>query len=321
MDEELYYRPSGGVPLLGTLLTMALGCLGGAVLSVIYALINHYNPFIYFTIIATGLFGAGCGACTVFGLTIGKVRNRGTNALAGLFVGFVSLYLSWVWYLFLVSREAFGQGIFLFDSMAMIGFMQVLAENGVWEMFGVVPTGIALYLIWGLEALIVIVPSVYIAWTADSPFCESCNKWTDEKECLVSFRLPEDAAKLQESLESEDFLPLFDLSLSNIEPACLHAKVHRCEGCEQSTWLELEIAQLYMDDNGEMKSTQTPFLTYLQIPRVQAEALLALTPDTAKIQNDPESSLGEIDQETENPSAESQDSTDLDDETSLQSGN
>jgi len=310
MNEELYYRPSGGVPLMGTLLTMVLGCLGGAVLSVIYALVNHYNPFIYFTIIATVMFGAGCGACTVFGLTIGKVRNRGTNALAGLFVGFVSLYLSWVWYLYLVSSEAIGQGVFFFDSMAMLGFMQTLAENGVWEMFGVVPTGIALYIIWFLEALIVLIPSAFIAWTADSPFCESCNKWTDEKECQISFRLPEEPEKFQESLEAGDFRPLFELSLSNIEPACLHAKIHRCEGCEESTWLELEIAQLFVDDNGEMKSTKTPFLTYLQIPRVQAEALLALTAETAKIDNESELSPDATEEPEEAISAEKDASSD-----------
>ncbi|MBD3673459.1 MAG: hypothetical protein HUJ26_08025 [Planctomycetaceae bacterium] len=295
MNDELYYRPSGGVPLMGTLITMVVGCLGGAVLSVIYALINHYNPFIYFTIIATGLFGAGCGVCTVFGLTLGKVRNRGTNALAGLFVGIFALYLSWVWYLFLISREAMGQGFFLFDTRAMFGFMQLLAETGIWEMFGVAPTGIALYLIWVLEALIVVVPSAFIAWAADTPFCEPCHRWTEEKECLVAFRLPEDLSQLQESLEAGDFAPLFELSMKNIEPACLNAKIHRCDGCDESTWLELEVAQLFVDDDGEMKSTKTPFLTYLHLPRVEAEALLALTPDNARIDNDEE----EIPEESE----------------------
>jgi len=67
MRQELYYKPSGGAPFLGLMITMIVGTIGGAILSIIYSLINYYNPFIYFTVIATGIFGAGCGGVAVFG--------------------------------------------------------------------------------------------------------------------------------------------------------------------------------------------------------------------------------------------------------------
>jgi hypothetical protein len=119
MRQELYYKPSGGAPFLGLMITMIVGTIGGAILSIIYSLINYYNPFIYFTVIATGIFGAGCGGVAVFGLSLGKVRGRMTNAFAGLMIGFISLYLAWVWYLYLAS------GVFLFNTDAMLLFMKL----------------------------------------------------------------------------------------------------------------------------------------------------------------------------------------------------
>ena len=40
MREELYYKPSGGAPFFGLMITMIVGTLGGAVLSIIYAMVS-----------------------------------------------------------------------------------------------------------------------------------------------------------------------------------------------------------------------------------------------------------------------------------------
>jgi hypothetical protein len=45
----------------------------------------------------------------------------------------------------------------------------------MWEIGGATPTGGALYAIWGIEALIILVPAILIALSADTPFCEPCN--------------------------------------------------------------------------------------------------------------------------------------------------
>ncbi|GEM_PF-749813 len=286
MREELYYKPSGGAPFFGLMITMIVGTLGGAVLSIIYALVNYYNPFIYFTVIATGIFGAGCGGCAVMGLSLGKVRGRLTNAFAGFIIGFASLYLAWVWYLFLAARTAFGQGLFFFDTTAMFSFMQLIAANGMWEIGGATPTGGILYTIWVIEAFIVLIPAILIAFSADTPFREPCNQWSEEMDCSVTFRVPEEIDQLRQSLEDENYSPLFENALMSPEDVCLHAKIHRCPKCDGSTWLELEQVSTWLNDKGEAQSSKNTVIKHLAISRQYADALLTLMPDSTNISSD-----------------------------------
>lgn len=279
MDPKLYYRPSGKAPVIGVMLAMIVGSIGGTVLAVIYSLINYYNPFIYFTFIATGLFGAGCGVCAVFGLSLGKVRSPMMNALAGFFVGFVSLYLSWVVYLFLVAKDSFGQGILMFDMQGMWSFMQVIAETGLWEIGGAAPTGMALYAIWALEAGIIIVPSVLIAYASDTPFCEGCKAWADEKVCGVTFASLEDLESMKDSLEEGDYRPLLEQGRMEPEADALHVKIHSCPKCDESTWLEIDRVLSWVDDKGEDQSSSENVVKYLSIERPEATALLSLNPE------------------------------------------
>lgn len=150
--------------------------------------------------------------------SLGKVRGRMTNAFAGLMIGFISLYLAWVWYLYLAS------GVFLFNTDAMLLFMKLIAENGMWEIGGATPTGGALYAIWGIEALIILVPAILIALSADTPFCEPCNQWSNESSCSVTFGIPEDLDRFRQSLEDADYSPLFENALMSPEAACLQEK-------------------------------------------------------------------------------------------------
>ncbi|MDB4787030.1 MAG: hypothetical protein P8M30_13010 [Planctomycetaceae bacterium] len=219
----------------------------------------------------------------MFGLSLGKVRGRLTNAFAGFIIGFASLYLAWVWYLFLAARDSFGQGLFFFDTSAMFSFMQLIAANGMWEIGGATPTGGALYTIWVIEAFIVLIPAILIAFSADTPFCEPCNQWSEESACSVTFRAPEDLDQFRQSLEDENYSPLFDNALLSPEDVCLHAKIHRCPKCDGSTWLEVEQVRTWLDDKGEAQSSKDTVMKHLAISRQYAEALLALLPDPSGV--------------------------------------
>jgi len=153
----------------------------------------------------------------------------------------------------------------------------------MWEIGGATPTGGALYAIWGIEALIILVPAILIALSADTPFCEPCNQWSNESSCSVTFGIPEDLDRFRQSLEDADYSPLFENALMSPEAACLQAKIHQCPNCDESTWLQVELVKTWINEKGEAQSSTETVVKHLIIDRKHANALLALLPDTLVI--------------------------------------
>jgi hypothetical protein len=150
--DERYYRDSGAAPLFGTVLMMGCGIVAATVLSFIYGFVAYWNPFVYVTVVATGLFGLGVGIAVNVGATLGKVRNPLYARLVGVTMGLLSLYLCWAFYLYAVLKAnpelcpivGLQQAEFFFDPSQMYALIQWIGDNGMWSMFGGTPKG------WGL---------------------------------------------------------------------------------------------------------------------------------------------------------------------------
>lgn len=275
---ERYYQSSGSAPIVGILLALAIGTLGASFVGVIYAFIDWYNPFIYVTFLATCGFALGAGFFALMGVTIGKIRNRAVSTLVAVISGLLGLWVSWVTFIWILGDyPPVSNMMGFFNPSQFFLFLQVVGQEGLWEIKGGTPTGWGLYTFWLIEAAIVVLGSGLMGLSHDSPFCERCNCWTDEKTCDAKIPLIEDMAGLKIDLENEMYDKVTELATQPAAPeAHLQVKIHKCPSCENSTWTTIEQVVTTVNDKGESNTSTEKFIRSLSVPRETAEHLLAL---------------------------------------------
>ena len=96
MQTDAFYRHSGKAPIAGLL---ALGIAGPAtalVLGWIYGYAILWIPWVYLAAVLPLVLGAGIGFVVAQTARVGKVRNTGLVAMAGLVLGLAATYVQWV---------------------------------------------------------------------------------------------------------------------------------------------------------------------------------------------------------------------------------
>lgn len=273
---DRYYKPSGAVPLVGTILMQLFGALGAAVLGLIYALVNVYNPLVILTLFAVFIFGAGVGYAVNLGARIGKVRNPGFIMLLGTATGILALYFVWVFYIYLFWRREVGVGPLFWSPSDIFDQMQLLAQIGPWSIKSWTPTGWVLYSFWIAEAITVVLLSLGVSVANDAPYCDQCNVWTKKQKDVASFALA-DPGPLKTQLELEGYEILDDLHKLPTDPAdCLKATIHSCPRCEDADYLTICHSRLTVDGDGNKSTQETEIVKNLRIHRELAEHLQGL---------------------------------------------
>ena len=276
MDDlnERYYRDSGAVPLFGTVLMMGCGIVAATVLSFIYAFVAYWNPLVYITVVATGLFGLGVGIAVNAGATLGKVQNPLYARLVGVVMGLLSVYLCWAFYLWaaqkgdveLCLRLGIQAPELSFDPMRMYEVIQWIADNGLWSMFGGTPKGWGLYSLWAIEAAVIFLATVVIAGGNESPFCEPCNAWTDDAENLLQLENT-NYEDLRLDLEEERYERLDELHTGQHNPKdCLRVTLHTCPKCDESNFMTIKHVEVTVDSDGDEQEDETDIVNRLIIP-------------------------------------------------------
>lgn len=92
------YVISGRVPLSAPATTLFYGLLGIIPLAAIYSVVIKYNPFIYFSVLATLLYGALLAVIGSFACKHAKVRAPWFYGLAGACFGALGLWLQWIFW-------------------------------------------------------------------------------------------------------------------------------------------------------------------------------------------------------------------------------
>lgn len=272
---ERYYRSSGAVPIGGLLIAIGCGVFGASLCGFGYAFVDWYNPIVYLTILATGVFAFLSGMSVVVGLTVGKVRNSFVGLLVGLFCGLVGLYVSWLTFLWIVSEyPPPAEMLNLLNPRVFFLVLQGIGEAGLWEIKGGTPKGWGLYSFWIIEAAIVVLGTALIAWKHDSPFCERCECWADDHECAAKLPVTDDLDGLKIDLENEMYDRLLELAERPVPPEHhIKMKLASCSQCEESTWLTLERIVTTVNGKGESNTSTESFIHQLAIPRDTADAL------------------------------------------------
>ena len=252
-----YYRPSGRFSILGLLMMLVLGGASGVALGAAYGFLTFYNPFVYVNFLATVFFGACMGLAAAVGIKHGKVRSRFVATVTGMAVGGVGLYASWVFwtYAFLTSVD---QSAWVVDPLGLWYVISQVAEVGIWGILDFTPTGLLLYLVWGIEAFLIVGTCAIVCTIhADEPFCEQCGRWAENVYKGLRLGPSRDPDALRTQLEAG-----IVTRLGELRPPAMAARtdvsLSACPSCQKIGFLTVEPVEISMDRKGnENESKQT----------------------------------------------------------------
>ncbi len=285
LTADRYYKPSGAVPLLGTISMQLFGAVAAFVLGAVYALANYYSPHFLLSGLAVLAFGAGVGFAVQMGAKIGKVRSPGFVMLLGTATGLLAMYFAWVFFIYLyLPKGPFPQGVWLWNPRGILAMMQFFADTGIWSIKSWTPTGWVLYAFWAAEALFVVGLSLVVSVANDDPYCDHCNVWTKKEKDIASFALT-DSQRLKDDLEQDRYEVLDTLSRQPKEPRdCLKATLYTCPQCEDSDFLTVNHTRIVTDKEGNETTQETAVVKHLWVSRDLTEHLRELghAPDIAE---------------------------------------
>ena len=176
-----YYTPSGtigvGPALRSLIFSMVPAVLFGAIygywMYYVYALFTFWMPLVFAA--AVGI-GVGVIAKT------NHIRSAGFVAVLGLIVGFVAIYIGWVSYLLAWSGHEYFAPL---SDYAFLDTIHNLAAEGVWYFDEFKWTGQTLWIVWGVELVVVVFCCAFTAWSnvepSENPYCERCKIWAEQE--------------------------------------------------------------------------------------------------------------------------------------------
>ena len=286
-----YYKPSGKFSPLSFIYFILISVIALPILGLIYAYCIWYIPFPYITF----LIAAGFGLLIVLLINTlvvgkGKVRNPLLAMVFGLLAGLIGLYFHWaIWVdLVLNAGESYGNSrigvtvsnIKILDVFALAlnpgKLFELIGEinkYGTWGFKGSTPTGVFLYLIWGVELLIVVGISSYLPnFRARQPFCEKGNEWFKEKE-LQGFSYIEDTLKMKKGLEKGDDSAFEDItSVESLEQD--HSIFTLYSSKHNENYLTIQNKKAKTDSKGKISFTNDMFVEYIRLDNTLKETIL-----------------------------------------------
>jgi hypothetical protein len=207
-----YYRHSGLFSPLGALAALAVGCVSAIILGAIYAYADFYNPIAgWLTFLITGGSAFAQGAIVGQTLRAGQMRNAALGTLIALVTAVLMLMAAWIfWMHILLNRGGAHVSIAGLLASPRDTWNAIVAVNalGAWKIKGMAPTGVVLWVIWAIEAGILLYVPIALARSLITgvPFCETCRKWGSTRE-LMHINAG-DAAGLRRDLEAKNFTSL-----------------------------------------------------------------------------------------------------------------
>jgi hypothetical protein len=279
-SDGLYYKPSGEVTLAGLGAGLLGGLLVGLVLAFVYSYLIAYIPFIYLNILCTVGYTFALGFVIGWLLKSGKMRNPVVGVFAAVAVSLISYYFCWaIWLSAMLARSDVDISALALATHpgALLDLILRVNEKGAWTLGrgGTPVTGVFLWVIWGAEALIVLVGPPLIAWgvLSSEPFCESCGEWCDEDHSLVSLARAE-PAELRRVFESKEFERLKSVGAKEDGAQDWYRlDLHRCKRCDRTNTLTVKSEKITFDSKGNSKVRSTDLFSKLVLAPTEIEEL------------------------------------------------
>ena len=273
--QGLYYRPSGRFSFSGLVVMLAFGGVAGVVLGAAYGYLDQFNPIVYINFLATLLFGAGMALAARFGVRNGKVRSPLLAALVGIIIGVIGMYSAWVFWINALSVRS-KQAVWAFDPGRLWSIMQAIAQHGAWSLKGTNVSGAALWIIWAIEAAIVIgICTVKCRSYAREPYCEECGAWAEPAFGGLRAGRCDDARSLRMQLEAGNLGALSALP-SPTTDRFSEIKLTMCPECQKVGYLSVAAVTIVAGRKGKAEKKSKTLVEHLRLgpaPLAQAQQM------------------------------------------------
>ncbi len=274
IQTSLYYKNSGAIPPLAMVLIFVGGTVVTWLLALAYAYAIAEIPFVYISFLLTYFFGKGIGLTVNWLGKRGKARNAKFMIIATVILTLFGLYACWaIWFNAISGHTDY----FLWPDQ-VIGLIQIIAKTGAWSVFDSTPTGGALYGVWAAEALIIFIGAlqVVISQSKDTPFCEECNEWANDKATIDPFVVIADKKTFIDRIEQRDFQAITELKLlPSVYREFSRIVLLRCPNCEQGDrFLTMMNIKLDFDENDNQSEIEKVVFRNLIINAQEYDLLL-----------------------------------------------
>lgn len=287
-DGSLYYRHSGRFTVSGVILALLLGGLAMAGLAFVYAYVVLYCPFIYVNFIATALYGGAAGAIGTAVLKNRRVRNTSVAATVGLLLGLAAVYMGWVvWMFAFLGRADAERNIVSLATYPALLWAYILRVNevGAWNLGSVTPTGSALWIVWGAEALLITGVAVLIAnfMMKEEPYCEACNNWCTQEPKVAELQSC-DLSELKRRLEMKDLGFLRSLGARAADAGnWLRVSLYGCKQCHLTNALTVSTVTVTVDKNNKASSKTARVIENLLITPAECDSIRRIGQEAATL--------------------------------------
>jgi hypothetical protein len=273
-------RPTAIVALIGTL-------VAGVLVAWVYQALVRWIPFIILKAFAVVGFGFAIGMLSMMTVSIGHVRNRMVGVLLGALVATGSLAGSYGWAYMgtvndVVGAEEYAGAITRDEVLAQYSFQQYVADRVEigWSVGKVARSsslplnGGVVYVIWGIEALLMLGAGVLMAYgSSDAPYCEDCKQWTKETTKKVPGRTRDEVMSLLQSNQLGHLVTL--APPENADPKqWITLKAHACPNCAR-TYLSVSESKETTGKDGKAEVSSNSIAEHLELAPRQATELRA----------------------------------------------
>lgn len=205
--------PPGGIALAAAITVAAAVGIG-----VVYGYALSALPVVHIvTLAAAPAFGLIIAVAAEFGFKLGRVRHSTAGLTIVMIGAVIGLYASWAaWVCGLIGEPDLlalaSRPLLLLDVIAGIN------EAGPWSIRNWRPTGLALSILWLVEAGCIVGMARKTAITnlqklSDRPFCPACNNWIGPAEGLANFGLG-DPDEVRQHVRDRDWEYFSNLGIS-----------------------------------------------------------------------------------------------------------
>lgn len=283
--EHLYYKPSGKIPINGLFISLISALILTIAFSMLYIALQWFIPFIYFNLFIT--IGLGLAVSVTLNLAIGwgKIRNTKYDVVLAVICGLLAWYAQWALFISLMyeAEGNMGGGTWVRSSFNIDGFWLVfthpqllfqslvpLNEAGTFSLKHNTVTGTFLWIIWVIEAVLIIFIPVGLSFMgkATQPFSEHNNNWMEKRELEGKLRTIEDQDKFIAEISSGNLSLLKDFMPAE-EPGNNYATIQLYESPgDPVKYITVENITHEVDKKGEMKKTNKTVVEYFRVSGV-----------------------------------------------------
>lgn len=268
MQTDRYYRHSGRFSAIAVIRALVMGLVVSVPLAFTYSYAIVYIPVIgMVTFLLTAAFAVVVGLMVGRGLRSGKVRSSPAALAAALPVAIFALWAAWVSWAFALLRRS-DVKLELIDLAASPRILWkvvcLINEKGAWSLKGYTPTGTVLWILWAIEAALILGAIVFMAHEhVNLPFCEPCEQWCEEEKGIAVFG-PTTKDVIRPRLEQGDYGVFGELG-DPTEAHSLRIDLHQCPKCQATMTLSGTSVRVTVNKS-KRETHEMVLFRYLLIP-------------------------------------------------------